>query len=147
MKRQTSFVVTGVIMLAVAVPGKVFAEEQILRPSKTLITGAVDGEEVEKLAPPHGFLAKKEDFAPLWKAWLLEDTVPEVDFTKNLVVVATSREGPISKAVLVDEKKTGHMTIRIELEGKSEGGGLHCWIGVFPRAGVRTIQGKALGDR
>ena len=71
-------------LLAELAPGAAFAQGQTIRPSKNLITGLVDGEEVEKLKPPSGFLTKQEDFAKLWKAWLLEEQVPKVDFTGGM---------------------------------------------------------------
>src|SRR5262245_20959861 len=77
------------------------AQAKSIKPSKNLITGVVDGKEEEKLSPPNGFITKKEDFDQLWKVWLLDDKAPEVDFETRLVVVATSRKGPIKAAVLV----------------------------------------------
>jgi len=97
--------------------------------------------------PPNGFITKKGDFDKLWKAWLLEEKVPRVDFKTSLIVVATSRKGPIKAAVLVDEKKTGDMKIKVELERQAEGKGLQVLIAVFPRAGIKTIEGKAIADK
>jgi hypothetical protein len=73
--------------------------------------------------------------------------VPEVDFKTSLVVVATSRKGPIKAAVLVDDKKTGDMKIKVELERQSDGTGLQVLIAVFPRAGIKTIEGKVIADK
>ena len=87
---------------------------------------------------------KKDEFDKLWKAWLLVGQVPEVDFKTSLIVVATSRKGPIKAAVLVDEKKTGDMKIKVELERQTEGTALQVLIAVFPRAGIKTIEGKAI---
>ena len=128
-------------------PGGAFAQGQTIKPSRTLITGLVAGEEVEKLTPPNGFITKKGDFDKLWKAWLLEEKVPRVDFKTSLIVVATSRKGPIKAAVLVDEKKTGDMKIKVELERQSKGTGLQVLIAIFPRAGIKTIEGKAIADK
>jgi hypothetical protein len=78
---------------------------------------------------------------------LLEEKVPDVDFTSSLIVVATSREGPIKEAVLVDEKKTGDMRIKVRLERKADGKALHVLIAVFPRADIKTIEGRAITDK
>lgn len=145
--RTQYFAVSVVGLLIVLTAGSAFAQGQIIKPSRNLITGIVDGEDVEKLSPPNGFLTKKEDFEKLWKAWLLEKKVPEVDFKTDLVVVATSREGPIKAAVLVDEKQTGDFKIKVELERKSEGKALHVLIAVFPRAGIQSIEGRAISDK
>jgi hypothetical protein len=147
MRAKYFFTATVVTLLTALAPGGPLAQGQTIKPSRTLITGLVSGEEVEKLMPPNGFITKKDDFDKLWKAWLLEEKVPEVDFKTSLVVVATSRKGPIKAAVLVDEKKTGDMKIRVELERQTEGTDLQVLIAVFPRAGIRTIEGKAIADK
>jgi RNA polymerase sigma factor (sigma-70 family) len=121
-------------------------QARIIKPSKTLNTGHIDDPEAEKLSPPNGFVAKKEDFERLWKVWLLEEKVPEVDFQKNLVVVATSREGIIKEAVLIDEKRTGDTRIKADLERKTEGKALRVLIAVFPRAGIKSIEGRSITD-
>jgi len=147
MRAQYLCTATVVILLTALAPGGAFAQGQTIKPSRILITGLVSGEEVEKLTPPNSFITKKDDFDKLWKAWLLEDKVPGVDFKTSLVVVATSRKGPIKAAVLVDEKKTGDMKIKVELERQTEGTGLQVLIAVFPRAGIKTIEGKVIADK
>jgi hypothetical protein len=139
--------IAGLVVVTALTPATALGQGQTVKPSKTLISGGVDGEEVEKLRPPNGFITKKVDFDKLWKAWLLDENAPKVDFKSDLVVVATSREGPIKEAVLVDEKKTGDMKIKVELERQAKGAGLHVLIAVFPRAGIKTIEGKAIADR
>lgn len=147
MRAQYLCTATVVILLTALAPGGAFGQGQTIKPSRILITGLVSGEEVEKLTPPNGFITKKGDFDKLWKAWLLEDKVPGVDFKTSLVVVATSRKGPIKAAVLADEKRTGDMKIKVELERQTEGTDLQVLIAVFPRAGIKTIEGKAIADK
>jgi len=147
MRAPYLFTATVVTLWTALAPGGAFAQGQTVKPSRTLITGLVDGEDVEKLTPPNGFITKKGDFDKLWKTWLLDEKVPGVDFKTSLVVVATSRKGPIKSAVLVDEKKTGDMKIKVELERQTEGKGLQVLIAVFPRAGIKTIEGKAIADK
>jgi hypothetical protein len=147
MRAQYFFAATVVTLLIALAPRVAFAQGQTIKPSKNLISGIVDGEEVEKLRPPNGFITKKEDFDKLWKAWLLDENVPKVDFTSDLVVVATSREGPIKEVVLIDEKQAGDMKIKVELERKGKGTALQVLIAVFPRAGIKTINGKAIADK
>jgi hypothetical protein len=147
MRAQHLFAATVLALFTALAAGGALAQGQTFKPSKTLITGVVDGDGVEKLRPPNGFITKQEDFDKLWKAWLLEGKAPEVDFKTDVVVLATSREGPIKEAVLIDAKKTGDTKIRVELERKADGGGLHVLIAVFPRAGIKTIEGKAIADK
>jgi hypothetical protein len=147
MRAQHLFAATVVPLLIALAPGVALAQGQTIKPSKNLISGLVDGEELEKLRPPHGFITTKADFEKLWKAWLLDENVPEVDFKSDLVVVATSREGPIKEALLIDAKETGDMKLKVELERKAKGKGLQVLIAVFPRAGIKTIDGKAIADK
>ena len=147
MRAQHLFAATVVPLLIALAPGVALAQGQTIKPSKNLISGLVDGEELEKLRPPNGFITTKEDFEKLWKAWLLDENVPEVDFKSDLVVVATSREGPIKEAFLIDAKETGDMKLKVELERKAKGKGLQVLIVVFPRAGIKTIDGKAIADK
>jgi hypothetical protein len=147
MRAQHLFAAAVVTLLMALAPGVALAQGQTIKPSRDLISGVVDGEEVEKLRPPNGFITKKGDFDKLWKAWLLDEKVPQVDFKSDLVVVATSREGPIKGVVLIDEKKTGDMKIKVQLERKAEGTGLQALIAVFPRAGIKTIGGKAIAGK
>jgi hypothetical protein len=147
MRIQRYFVATVVTLLAALAPAGALAQEQTIKPSKNLITGLVDGAEEEKLRPPSGFIANQQDFDKLWQAWLLEDKAPQVDFKTSLIVVAASREGPIKKAVLIAEKNTGDMRIKVQIERKTDSRGLHVLIAVFPRAGIKTIEGKAIADK
>jgi hypothetical protein len=147
MRAQHFVTATVATLVTVLAPEGSFAHGQTITPSRILITGLVSGEEVEKLTPPNGVITKKDDLDKLWKAWLLEDKAPEVDFETNLVVVATSRKGPIKAAVLSDEKQTGDMKIKVKLERKTEGTELQVLIAVFPRAGIKTIEGKVIADK
>jgi hypothetical protein len=132
---------------AVLVIDMACAQERVIKPTKDLIAGLIDGAEEEKLSPPNGFIAKKEDFDKLWKTWLLDDKVPAVDFKNHLVVVASSRDGPIKSAVLIDEKNNGKAKIRVELDRKTEGKALNVLIAVFPRDGIKSIEGRAIAEK
>ena len=135
------------VLAAVLAPAPARTGEKTVLPSRNLITGLVDGAEAERLRPASGVLTSQEEFDKLWEGWLFEAKAPKVDFKTGVVVVAASREGPIKSAALVDEKKTGDMKVRVELERKTKGTGLHVLIAVFPRAGIKTIDGHALADK
>src|SRR5438094_767979 len=53
-------------------------------------TGVHKDEKVKKMAPEAGFVTDAKAFAKLWKAWRPEEKVPEVNFKKEIVIVATS---------------------------------------------------------
>ena len=136
-----AFAALSLLPLAAPAAGKT------VKPTKVLITGLVDGEGLDRLIPAGGFITRKEDFEKLWQAWLLECQVPAVDFKTSLVVVATSRDGPIEAATLVEGKKAGEMEVEVKLERKTQASGFFTLIAVFPRAGVKKIGGKAVPEK
>ena len=130
------------IALAWAIPYPARAGDEI-KPAKQLISGYIDGDAtLMEMSPPGGFITDKDELARLWKRWLLDEKAPAVDFGKYLVVVAVSKDGPIKSVTLRDEKKNGEMTIHITLDRKAKADGFHCMFAVFPRAGIKSIEGK-----
>jgi len=137
--RSTAFCL---IALAWAIPFPASAGDEI-KPSKQLISGYIDGDAtLMEMSPPGGFITDKDELTRLWIRWLLDEKPPAVDFDKNLVVVAVSKDGPIKSVTLRDEKKNGEMTIHITLDRKAKADGFHCMFAVFPRAGIKSIEGK-----
>jgi hypothetical protein len=137
--RSTAFCL---IALAWAIPFPASAGDEI-KPSKQLISGYIDGDAtLMEMSPPGGFITDKDELTRLWIRWLLDEKPPAVDFDKNLVVVAVSKDGPIKSVTLRDEKKNGEMTIHITLDRKAKADGFHCIFAVFPRAGIKSIEGK-----
>ena len=110
---------------------------------ETTHLGYIDGDAtLMEMSPPGGFITDKDELARLWKRWLLDEKAPAVDFGKYLVVVAVSKDGPIKSVTQRDEKKNGEMTIHITLDRKAKADGFHCMFAVFPRAGIKSIEGK-----
>ena len=46
---------------------------------------------LEKLKPKSGVIVDQDKFAKLWKAWMKDERIPVVDFTKQFVAVVSSR--------------------------------------------------------
>src|SRR5215208_1055073 len=59
---------------------------------------------VDRLFTADGFITNKEDFAKHWKAWMGKEKLPEIDFDKDLVVVASSSKGRVFEILLIEEK-------------------------------------------
>jgi hypothetical protein len=130
------------IAIALAIPFPARAGDEF-KPAKQLISGYIDGDAtLTEMSPPGGFITDKDELARLWKRWLLDEKAPAVDFGKYLVVVAVSKDGPIKSVTQRDEKKNGEMTIHITLDRKAKADGFHCMFAVFPRAGIKSIEGK-----
>jgi hypothetical protein len=96
-----------------------------------------------KAAPPSGFIADPAAWAKLWKAWHGGAEPPAVDFTKELVLVATG-PGPnfihAGKPTLNDRGDL-HFTWGIT---ERAGPGFTFLLLKVSRAGVRSVNGKAV---
>jgi hypothetical protein len=92
-----------------------------------------------KAAPKDGYLANAKDFAQLWKAWNVGEKVPEVDFQKSLVVVATSRGSKLRVLARLDDK--GDLRVG-GLGTRDLRPGFRYEIAVVSRDGVKTVNGK-----
>jgi hypothetical protein len=88
-----------------------------------------------------GYLDSEEAFAKLWKAWR-KDEPPKVDFTKNLVLVLTHPENAkVEFAAVLDDKGE----LKVSAAGSERmPNGMTYVIAVVERAGIKTINGKAL---
>jgi hypothetical protein len=96
---------------------------------------------VDRLFTADGFITNKEDFAKVWKAWMGKEKLPEIDFDKELVVVASSSKGRIFEILLIEEKgdvKTIAGSRAAEVKGFT------FMIAVFKREGIKTIDGQPI---
>lgn len=64
-------------------------------------SGIIDDEELLERAPE--FIVNEDDWVTLWNEWRGNDPVPEIDFTNDLIIVATS-EGPNEPELLSPEE-------------------------------------------
>ena len=77
----------------------------------------------------------------LWKAWKLEGKPPEVDFSKQLVVVTTTRGSRLRPNVSLEDN--GDLRVNA-LSTKDLRPGFRYVIATVPREGVKTVNGKPL---
>ena len=147
MRPNQIILAVGAFALATLAASAQPAQEGTKEPSKILIATLVEGEGLDKLVPKGNFLTKQADFDALWKAWLLKDPAPTVDFKTSLVVVAVIRFGPIKNVVLLDRSSKGDMTIQMALEGKAETKSFYTMLADFPRAGIKSIKGTPIDPK
>jgi hypothetical protein len=104
-------------------------------------SGSVDDENLQKEMPADGFITNAKTFEKLIKAWKVAEKVPEVDFKKELVVIATSVGSKLSLKASLDDKGDlkafGFGTRDLQP-------GFRYVIISVPREGVKTVNGKAL---
>jgi hypothetical protein len=104
-------------------------------------SGSIDDLELQKLSPQSGYLADAKKFAELWKAWKVGEKMPEIDFKKQLVLVATTRGSRLNMTPRLDDK--GDLRV-LAIATRDLRPGFRYQIAVVDRAGVKTINGKEL---
>ena len=142
--RRVIAAVGALVLLAVTSAAGQPAGKKELKGEKPW-TGRLAGKEKEALkdlAPPRGYVAGPKTFAALWKAWRSEEKVPDVDFDKKIVLVATS-SGPnmVGLTAYLDDK--GDVTTKA-ISTLIGGPGFGYALLPIDRAGVKTINGKTL---
>jgi hypothetical protein len=111
--------------------------------STTTWNGVIRDNSIRSLAPTTGFIADEETWAKVWSAWRENEERPQVDFLKEIVLVATV-DGPnrVHGAPALNEGNVkffvgstllygpgfGYLMVKISIEG------------------VKTINGKPFGS-
>jgi hypothetical protein len=112
------------------------AQKTAVKPSKEW-TGSVGDEALAKDAP--ACITSAKGLGNLWKAWKIADKVPEVDFTKEIVVVTTTRGSKLRLAAALDGK--GNLTVG-GLGTRDLAPGFRYVIATVSKEGVKTVNGK-----
>jgi hypothetical protein len=103
-------------------------------------TGSVDDQSLMAKAPKNGVIVSQKALDELWKAWKVSEKTPEVDFSKDLVVVGTTVGSRIFGKPMV---KDGDLKIAFAstLDLRE---GFRYIIVTIPREGIKTVNGKDL---
>ena len=127
----------AVMFLAVAV----FAADPMpLKPTNTW-KGSVDDRKLAKEMPENGVITNAKDFEKLVKAWNVAEKVPEVNFDKEIVVVAKTDGSILNLNPVLNEKgdlKTAGFASQDLVPG------FRYVIVSVPKEGVKTVDGKEL---
>jgi hypothetical protein len=101
--------------------------------------GSVDDEKLKQGAPECIVSAKALE--KLWKDWRIEGKPPEVDFTKEIVVVGTAAGSRYNMAARLDDNGN------LEVGGLATDDlvpGFRYVIATVPREGIKTVNKKEL---
>jgi hypothetical protein len=101
--------------------------------------GSVEDEAQLKDAPQ--VITSAKALEKLWKAWKIEGKVPKVDFTKEVVVVGTTRGSKIKLNAILDDK--GNLEV-LGLATRDLRPGFRYVMGTVSRDGVKTVNKKEL---
>ena len=128
---------TAVIFLAA---GIAVAAPTPLKATNTWM-GSIDDEKLAKEMPENGVITNAKDFEKLVKVWKVAEKVPEVNFDKEIVLVAKTEGSRLRLNASLDEKgdlKALGLATRDLLPG------FRYVIISVPRKGVKTVNGKNL---
>src|SRR5262249_37126460 len=103
--------------------------------------GSLDDEKLAREMPETGVITNAKDFEKLVKAWKVADKVPEVNFDKEVVLVAKTEGSKLKLNASLDEK--GDLKV-LGLATRDLRPGFRYVIISVPREGVKTVNGKEL---
>ena len=103
--------------------------------------GSIDDEKLAKEMPENGVITNARDFEKLVKAWKVADKVPEVNFDKEIVLVARTEGSKLTLNASLDEKGDLKALGMASLDLRP---GFRFVIISVPREGVKTVNGKDL---
>lgn len=104
--------------------------------------GTLIDDRLKKLAPADGFILEEGPWAKLWKAWRGPDEPPEVDFTKQMILVFTA-EGPNNVGCEPTLDAQGNVQA-LAMSTLIGGPGFGYLMLCIPRDGVRSVNGTPL---
>ena len=103
------------------------------------LSGSIDDAELMKKAPPQNVVVSEKGWEALAKAWNLKDP-PKVDFTKEVLVVATTQGG---KLTMNPVTQAGDLKV-VAISTRDLRPGFRYAIKSFSKDGVKTVNGKEL---
>jgi hypothetical protein len=126
--------------------------------------GEIGNPKLESARPVTGIVTTQADFEKLWKAWRGEEKVPIVDFKTSFVAIRTWLRDKKSKFV-AGTKGVSIFLMNLDSDGEAKlrfgpavgvsapndppekweaTKGFYYGLAVFPRAGVKKVDGKEL---
>jgi hypothetical protein len=103
--------------------------------------GSVDDEKLMKEMPDNGVITNAKDWEKLVKAWKVADKAPEVNFDKELILIATTTGSKLNLSASLDDK--GDMKA-LGFGTRDLAPGFRYVIISVPKDGVKTVNGKEL---
>jgi hypothetical protein len=122
------------------VAGVAVAAPKPLKATNTWM-GSIDDEKLAKEMPENGVITNAKNFEKLVKAWKVAEKVPEVNFDKEIVLVAKTEGSKLTLNASLDEK--GDLKA-LGLATRDLRPGFRYVIISVPKEGVKTVNGKEL---
>jgi hypothetical protein len=116
------------------------ADPMPLKPTNTW-TCSVEDRKLAKEMPENGVITNAKDFEKLVKAWKVAEKVPEVNFDKEIVLVAKTEGSILKLNPSLDEN--GDLK-NLGFASRDLVPGFRYVIVCVPKEGVKTVNGKDL---
>jgi hypothetical protein len=102
----------------------------------------INNNAAKKVLPKHGFITDGKCFEELWKGWRKDEMLPDIDFTKQIVLVHIAG-GPNVPSASYSLDSNGNL--RANTKSTLIGGpGFGYSIEVLSKEGVKMYQGKKI---
>jgi hypothetical protein len=139
MQRSVWVAILVALALMAGMTSQAHADKKPVKATKEW-SGSVADEALQKGAP--GVIASAKDLEALWKSWKIDGKQPEVDFSKEMVVITTSAGTKLKLAAVLDDA-TGNLQV-LGVGTRDLAPGFRYVIGTVSREGVKTVNGKKL---
>jgi hypothetical protein len=126
------------VVVVVLVVSAAHAEKKPVKLSKEW-SGSVADEALMKDAPR--CITTKKGLEKLWKSWKISDKMPEIDFTKEIVVIEMTSGSKLRLSANLDDK--GNLAV-LGLGTRDLAPGFRYVIATVSKEGVKTVNGKEL---
>lgn len=127
----------GIILLALATNAK--AEER--KPLETLKEWRGDNPNEALLKDTPKYIVNSKDLEKLWKTWDIKEKLPEIDFSKELLLIETTRGSRLNLKATLDEK--GNLQA-LGLATRDLRPGFRYVMITVSKTGVKSINGKEI---
>jgi hypothetical protein len=142
MSFRPSLLTSLAILLAVSFPLQVFsASKRPVTPSQQW-SGSVADLSLSKAVPE--VILTEKDLENLWAVWKVPGPVPEVDFSRDLIVVQTTRGSRLRLSSTMDEKGNLEVVGAATMDLRP---GFRYVVAVLSHEGVKTINGQELATK
>jgi hypothetical protein len=126
------------LALAALLAEEIRAESKAVKFTKEW-KGSVADASLQKGAPE--VITDATALEKLWKAWMVPDKLPQVDFTKEIVVLATTSGTRINVSAKLDDK--GNLQV-LGVATSDIAPGFRYVLATVPREGIKKLNGKDL---
>lgn len=130
---------TALALFAALTVAPLAADEPKKDKPRVELSGSIADEALQKDAPANGVVASAKAWEALAKAWDIKDA-PKVDFGTELLIVGTWKGSSFGLRPVLND---GDLSVS-GFGTKDLRPGFRWKVQTFPRAGVKTVQGKDL---